>query len=86
MAQESLNQRFSDEIEALKKNDEEAKTQMAKNHEEIMTLLTGQGVVLAPISETYKTATKLGKWLMAVVVFVSIVIGIVTGIQKILHR
>jgi hypothetical protein len=79
LAQASLNQRFMDEIEALKRNDEETKAQNAHNHEEIMTLLK-------PISETYNVATRLGRWLTGGAVFVSIIIGIVVGLQKIFHK
>ncbi len=79
MAQASLNQRFIDEIEALKRNDEETKAQNAQNHVEVMALLQ-------PISETYNTVSRLGKWVTALTVFISIIIGILVGLQKILHK
>lgn len=38
--------------------------------------------ILKPMSETYKTTEKLGKWIMAFVVFVSILIGILVGLKN----
>lgn len=77
--QATLNQHFADEIEALKKNDADTVERITRNHEEVMGFLR-------PISETYNTVSVLGKWMTAVAIFISIIIGIITGLQKILHR
>lgn len=41
--------------------------------------------ILKPISQTYTSASQIGKWMTATAVFVSIVIGVVLGIIKIVH-
>lgn len=41
--------------------------------------------ILTPISETYTTASTVGKWTMGFAVFTSIVVGVVLGIIKIVH-
>lgn len=38
--------------------------------------------LLTPISRTYTTATVMGKWLMALAVFISISIGVLLSLQK----
>lgn len=38
--------------------------------------------ILEPISETYKTASTMGKWAMAAIVFVSIIVGIIVAIKS----
>ncbi len=50
---------------------------LEKGQEEILNLLR-------PIAETYTTVTTLGKWGMAVMVFISILIGIVLGARNLL--
>lgn len=42
--------------------------------------------LLEPISETYTTVSRMGKWLMAGAVFVSIIVGSVLGVLKIFGR
>lgn len=39
---------------------------------------------LKPIAETYQTVTRLGKWAMAGLVLVSVIIGILLGIKNLL--
>lgn len=60
-----------------------------KEHEErldrIEKTLARMENILTPISETYTTATTMGKWLTGFAVFVSIVIGAILGIIKIIH-
>ena len=42
--------------------------------------------LLKPISETYTTVTMLGKWSTAILVFISICIGILLGVLRIIKR
>lgn len=39
--------------------------------------------ILKPISETYRTVTRVGKWGMAVLILISVIIGIVSGLKNI---
>lgn len=39
-------------------------------------------LLLRPIAETYTTASKLGKWFMALLVFISIGFGIVLSLKE----
>jgi hypothetical protein len=43
-------------------------------------------LILEPISESYKTASKVGRWAMGLLLFVSIIVGIVVGIVNIFRR
>lgn len=45
------------------------------NHEELKKILT-------PIAETYGSVSKMAKWLMAVLVLVSIIVGILVGLKN----
>lgn len=60
-----------------------------KEHEErfdrIEETLDRMEKILTPISETYTTASTVGKWTMGFAVFTSIVVGVVLGIIKIVH-
>ena len=60
-----------------------------QNHSDrIIALEEGQKQIidlLQPISDTYKTVSKLGKWLVACVVFISVVVGILAGIKELKH-
>lgn len=52
----------------------------------ILALQKGQAEILEllkPISETYVTVARLGKWLSAFLVLVSICIGIMLGLKEI---
>lgn len=46
-----------------------------QRHDEIMR-------ILQPIAESYRSASTLGKWLMAVAVFISILLGIIIGLKS----
>lgn len=46
--------------------------------EEIMKLLR-------PISETYRTVNLMGKWLMAFLVLVSVMLGIIASWSRVVH-
>jgi hypothetical protein len=40
--------------------------------------------LLRPISETYRTVSTLGKWMMAILVFMSILIGVLIGFKSLI--
>lgn len=42
--------------------------------------------LLRPISETYRTVSTLGKWMMAVLVFMSIMIGVLLGFKSLFEQ
>mgnify|MGYP001613799762 FL=1 len=44
--------------------------------------LRKQDAVLQPISETYRSVSKVGKWAMALIVFLSIVVGTLLGLKN----
>lgn len=48
--------------------------------------LTRMEQILTPISETYTTATTVGKWFMGFLVFVSLMVGIGMGLKNLFHR
>jgi len=66
------------EIEELKKCQQKQVARQNKledNQNEILSLLR-------PISDTYRTATTLGKWSMGGLVFLSVIIGLLVGIKN----
>jgi hypothetical protein len=68
---------------------EELKPQWMTEHEasdkehfrEINEKLDGLLNTLKPISETYTTVSTMGKWAMAALVFISVLIGIIAGLK-----
>lgn len=42
--------------------------------------------LLKPISQTYQTASKLGKWIMALMVFISIMLGVALSLKSLLKK
>ncbi len=54
-------------------------TALEKGQEEILALLK-------PIAETYTTVSTVGKWGMAIMVFVSILIGIILGAKTLFNK
>lgn len=48
---------------------------LEKGQKEILELLK-------PISDTYKTATTIGKWTMGALVFASVTVGLLVGIKN----
>lgn len=50
--------------------------------EEIQKTLNWQNKTLAPIADTYSTATTLGKWITSAVVFLSLIIGTIVTLVK----
>ena len=57
---------------------EDLACQNSDEHKEIMKLL-------GPISDTYKTVNIMGRWLMAVLVLISILIGILASWGKVVQ-
>lgn len=58
-------------------------------NDRIAALEKGQNEILEllrPISETYRTASQLGKWLMGTIVFCSLVVGVILAIMKITKK
>lgn len=51
-------------------------TNLERGQEEVLKLLR-------PISETYTTVSTIGKWMMALLVFISIMLGILLSIKTI---
>jgi len=43
-------------------------------------------IKLDPIFENYRTASKMGKWLMAVAVFGSVILGVILSIKALFVR
>lgn len=62
-----------EEIECLKQKDETNSSE----HKTILETIKELKDIIAPISETYKTVSRMTKWLMAFLVFLSIVGGII---------
>jgi len=42
--------------------------------------------ILKPISETYRTATTIGSWMKGLLVFISVMIGVVMGLKDIFKK
>lgn len=68
----------SEEINSLRK--------MVDDHRKILDsiqkTLESMDSKLEPIADTYRTARTVGKWVMGLLVFVSVVIGILVEIKK----
>ncbi len=62
---------FSKIMDRIDDSEEERR----KRHEEIMS-------IIKPISETYQSATQMGKWVMGLAVFISIILGILLSIKS----
>jgi hypothetical protein len=65
------NRRF----ELLDQKNDKIEEERRKRHEEVMSKLE-------PLAETFRAASTMGKWIMAFLVFVSILIGILIGIKQ----
>ena len=57
-----------------------------QQHKEIMEAIKAINNKLSPISDTYRTVNTLGKWLMAVLVFLSILVGVIASYFSIFNR
>ena len=40
--------------------------------------------MMKPLSETYRVAVVLGKWVMGLLVFISVLIGVILGLKSLL--
>ncbi len=58
--------------------DQEQNEELAKLSKDIKDLQD----IMRPIAETYRTVSALGKWSMAGLVFLSVLIGILLGIRN----
>ncbi len=65
---------------------EDAEEERRKRHEDVMKMLEKMVETNKPMLETYKTATTLGKWMMAAAVFVSICIGIIIALKDFIKK
>jgi hypothetical protein len=68
------------EIQKLKDSDQ----QNVAQHQQILDAIQEINKKLEPLSDTYKTATRVGKWFMAVLVFISILFGVIANFGKFL--
>ena len=68
MTQAEEIQKLKDKIDSL----EQADSMNTIEHQKIMELLR-------PISETYRAVNLLGKWTTAILVFISILLGVIFG-------
>ena len=68
------------EIQKLKDADELNCSQ----HKQILDAIQDINKKLEPLSDTYKTATRMGKWFMALLVFISILFGVIANFGKFL--
>lgn len=64
-------------------------TEHDKQESRIIALENGQKEILdllRPISDTYKTATMIGKWSMAALVFISVLTGTLLSVKDIIKK
>jgi hypothetical protein len=66
-------QRLKDEVEAL----QEADKLNFQQHKQILEAVEKVNLALAPIADTYKTVNTLGKWIMIMLVFLSVLGGVI---------
>lgn len=79
LPQALLDQQQESRISALEAGQEEMKNDIKVNHSEIMS-------ILMPIRDTFKTAGLLGKWGMGLAVFISIILGVMLSLIKLLQH
>lgn len=75
--QKALENRFDEKISLLRfaRQDDldKLRTERSEDIKKIMEMLT-------PLTDTYKTASTMGKWFMGFATFISIVVGIIVSI------
>jgi hypothetical protein len=74
-------QRLKDQVEALQKAD----VLNFQQHKQILEAVDKVNMALNPIAETYRAVNLLGKWLMAFLVFISILFGVIANWGKIIN-
>lgn len=57
-----------------------------KQHKEIMAAIMANNEILRPIADTYKTVGQMAKWAMALLVFMSVLGGVILTWVKILNK
>lgn len=57
-----------------------------QNFDDIRNALQRIEVKLDPIYDNYNTATKMGKWLMGVAVFGSVILGLILSIKALILK
>lgn len=62
--------------------DSDIKHEVAELRDEIREIKE----ILKPISETYRTATTIGSWMKGLLVFISVMIGVVMGLKDIFKK
>lgn len=63
---------------------EELKQRLKEKEEKLDGEIKEIKDILKPLVETYGTAVMLGKWVMGLLVFISVLIGIILGIKNLL--
>lgn len=63
---------------------QELKDRLKKRDLELQEEIRELKNMTKPLLETYKTAVKLGKWIMAGLILLSIIVGILVGIKSLL--
>ncbi len=56
------------------------------NFDDIRNSLQRIEIQLSPVFETYSTVSQMGKWVMAVAVFASVLIGIILSVKTIFMK
>jgi len=70
-----MNQDIRELFAAHAASDEEHFKQIGKEMQELKDLIK-------PMAENYIAASKLGKWMMAILVFVSVIVGIILSVKS----
>jgi hypothetical protein len=65
---------------------DEINQQNKDQHEQIFKAIEANNKLLVPISETYKTVGLMAKWLMAFLVFLSMLGGVIVAWGKIFNK
>lgn len=60
----------------------ELKTRLIEREKQLDKEINELKKMIEPLLATYKTAVVLGKWVMGILVFLSILLGIILAIQK----
>ena len=58
----------------------------ADNFKAIREVLESMDKKLDPISETYSTVSTMGKWVIALMVFLSVVVGLIIGLKTLFNK
>jgi hypothetical protein len=75
-------QRLHDRMELLDQSD----VRNFEQHKQIMEKMDGITATLTPICETYTTVGRMAKWIMAFLVFLSVLGGVIVAWGKIFSK